>query len=184
MFCFVLSCEYLWLYIKYSKPYSILCNCLEVSFSCDWALKSLGVVLEHRSLFLVWLSIEVSWSCPWAYKSLSCVIEHRSLLELPLSIDKSLSCVIEHRSLLELSLSIDKSLSCVIEQLVIRHYILVELSLEVQGRQDYFRIVEGTCIIACVLSFSVLLLLSAALRLWTQVRLWTISDSESGNSFS
>ena len=107
---------------------------------------------------------EVSWSCPWAYKSLSCVTEHRSLLEL--------------------SLSIDKSLSCVIEQLVIRHYILVELSLEVQGEQDYFRFVEGTCIIACVLSFSVLLLLSAALRFWTQVRLRTISNSESGNSFS
>ena len=32
----------------------------------------------------------------------------------------------------------------------------MELSLEVQGRQDYFRFVEGTCIIACVLSFSVL----------------------------
>ena len=71
----------------------------------------------------------------------------------------------EHRSLLELSLRIEKSLSCVIEQLVIRHYILVELCLEVQGGKDYFRFVEGTCIIACVLSFSVLLLLSAALRL-------------------
>jgi len=92
--------------------------------------------------------------------------------------------VIEHRSLLELSLSIEKSLSCVIEQLVIRHYILVKLSLEVQGGHDYFRFVEGTCIIACVLSFSILLLLSAALTLWTQVRLWTTSDSESGNSFS
>jgi len=32
--------------------------------------KSLGVVLEHRSLFQVWLSIEVSWSCPWALRSL------------------------------------------------------------------------------------------------------------------
>jgi len=53
----------------------------------------------------------------------------------------------------------------VIEQLVIRHYILVELSLEVQGGHDYFRFVEGTCIIACVLSLSILLLLSAALRL-------------------
>jgi len=79
---------------------------------------------------------------------------------------------------LELSLSIEKSLSCVIEQLVIWHYILVELSLEVQGGQDYFRLVEGTCIIACVLSSSVLLHLSAALRLWTH------SDSEPGNSSS
>jgi len=92
--------------------------------------------------------------------------------------------VIEHRSLLELSLSIEKSLTWVFEQLVIRYYILVELSLEVQGGQDYFRFVEGTCKIACILYFSVLLPLSAALRLWTQVRLWTISDSESGNSFS
>jgi len=64
--------------------------------------------------------------------------------------------VIEHRSLLELSLSKEKSLSCVIEQLVICYYILVELSLEVQGGHDYFRFVEGTCIIACVLSSSVL----------------------------
>ena len=83
------------------------------------------------------------------------MIEHRILLELSLSIDKSLSCVIEHRSLLEVSLSKDKSLSYVIEQLVIWDYILVELSLEVQGGQDYFRIVEGTCIIAYVLSSSV-----------------------------
>jgi len=73
--------------------------------------------------------------------------------------------VIEQGSLLELSLSIEKSLSCVIEQLVIRHYILVELSLEMQGGQDYFQFMEGTCIIACVLSFSVLLHLSATLRL-------------------
>ena len=63
--------------------------------------------------------------------------------------------MIEHRSLLELSLSKDKSLSCVIEQLVIWDYILLELSLEVQGGQDYFRFVEGTCIIDCVLSSSV-----------------------------
>jgi len=92
---FVLFCEYLWLYIKYSKLFSILCNCLEVS-----------------------------WSCPWALKSLSCVIEQR------------------------------KSLTCVFEQLVIWYYILVELSLEVQGGQDYFRIMEGTCI-NCLCSSSV-----------------------------
>ena len=64
--------------------------------------------------------------------------------------------MIEHRSLLELSLSIEMSLTCVFEQLVIRYYILVEVSLEVQGGHDYFRFVEGTCIIACVLSSSVL----------------------------
>ena len=98
--------------------------------------------------------------------------------------------MIEHISLLELSLSIEKSLSCVIEQLVIRHYILVELSLEVQGGQDYFRFVEGTCIIACVLSFSVLLLIIRCTKTLNSsqtlkyFRLWTTSDSESGNSFS
>ena len=43
-----------------------------------------------------------------------------------------------------------------IEQLVIWYYILVELSLEVQGGQDYFRFMEGTYIIACVLSSYVL----------------------------
>jgi len=64
--------------------------------------------------------------------------------------------VIEHRSILELSLSKDKSLSSMIEQLVIWYYILVELSLEVQGGQDYFRFMEGTYIIACVLSSYVL----------------------------
>ena len=86
--------------------------------------------------------------------------------------------MIEHRSLLELSLSKDKSLSCVIEQLVIWDYILVELSLEVQEGQDYFRIVEGTCIIACVLSFSVLLPIIRCTKTLNSVRLWTTSDSE------
>ena len=71
LFCFVLYCEYLWLYIKYSKPYSILCNCLAKSLlGLIEQRKSLGVVLEHRSLFLLWLSIEVSWRCPWAKISL------------------------------------------------------------------------------------------------------------------
>jgi len=46
----------------------------------------------------------------------------------------------------------------VFEQLVIWYYILVKLSLEVQGGHDYFRFVEGTCIIACDPSFSALLL--------------------------
>ena len=84
---------------------------------------------------------------------------------------KSHSFVIEHRSLLEFSLSIEKSLSCVIEQLVVRHYILVELSLEVQGGQDYFRFVEGTCIIACVLSFSILLLIIRCTKTLNSLRL-------------
>jgi len=74
---FVLYCEYLWLYIKYSKPYSILCNCVVKSLSGLFEQrKSLGVVLEHRSLILVWLckgsllelslSKEVSFLCDWA----------------------------------------------------------------------------------------------------------------------
>ena len=86
--------------------------------------------------------------------------------------------MIEHRSLLELSLSIEKSLSCVIEQLVIWHYILV------QGGHDYFRFVEGTCIIACVLSFSVLFLIIRCTKTPNSLRLWTTSDSEPGNSSS
>ena len=94
-------------------------------------------VIVKISLFQLWLS-------------------KGSLLELSLSIKKSLSGVIEHISLLELSLSKEKSLSCVIEQLLIWYYILVELSLEVQGGHDYFRFLGGTCIIACVLSSSVL----------------------------
>jgi len=72
---------------------------------------------------------------------------------------------------------------CVFEQLIIWYYILVKLSLEVQGGQDYFRIVEGTCIIACVLlSFLHSYSLSAAFRLWTQIRLWTLSDFDPRNS--
>jgi len=92
--------------------------------------------------------------------------------------------VIEHRSLLELSLSIEKSFSCVIEQLVIWHYILMELSLEVQGGQDYFRFVEGTYIIARVLSFSTLLLIIRCTKTLNSLRLWTTSDSEPENSSS
>ena len=91
---------------------------------------------------------------------------------------KSLGFVLEHRSLLELSLSKVKSLSCVIEQLVIWYYILVELSLEVQGGHDYFRFVEGTCIIACVLSSSVLYIYplhkdSELTQTLNYFRLWT-----------
>ena len=52
---------------------------------------------------------------------------------------KSLACVLEHR----------KSLACVLEYL---QFEISELSLEVQGAQDYFRFVEGTCIIALCLS--------------------------------
>jgi len=90
--------------------------------------------------------------------------------------------VIEHRSLLEVSLSKDKSLSCVIEQLVIGDYILVELSLEVQGGQDYFRFVEGTCIII-VFFLLLFFTLSAAHRLWTHSDSELTSDSKPEDSY-
>ena len=101
-----------------------------------------------------------------------------SLLELSLSIEVSFLCDWAK----EVSWSCPwakKSLSCVIEQLVIRQYILVELSLEVQGGQDYFRFVEGTCInIACVLSFSAIYIYPLhktlnSLRLWTWEQFWS-----------
>ena len=65
-----------------------------------------------------------------------------------------------------------------IEQLVIWDYILVELSLEVQGGQDYFRFVEGTCITACVVSSSVLYIYplhinSELTQTLNYFRLWT-----------
>jgi len=66
--------------------------------------------------------------------------------------------VIEQRKSLGVVLEHWEVSYCVFEQLVIWYYILVKLSLEVQGGQDYFRFVEGTCIISCVLSFSALLL--------------------------
>ena len=70
-----------------------------------------------------------------------------------------------------------------IVQLVIWDYILEELSLEVQGGQDYFRFVEGTCIIACVLSFSVLLLIIRCTKTLNSLRLWITSDSEPEDSY-
>jgi len=46
---------------------------------------------------------------------------------------------------------------------VIWNYIVSEISLEVQGGQDYFRFVEGTCIFAlCLSSLSLTQFLSAA----------------------
>ena len=79
------------------------------------------------------------------------MIEQRKSLGVVLEQRKSLGVVLEHW---EVS-------CCVFEQFVIWYYILVKFSLKVQGGQDYFQFVEGTCIIACVLSFSVLFLLSA-----------------------
>ena len=56
-----------------------------------------------------------------------------------------------------------------------------ELSLEVQGGQDYFRFVEGTCIIALCLS-SLSLCLFAAFRFWLSLQklnsicFWTVTS--------
>jgi len=61
----------------------------------------------------------------------------------------------------------------VFEQLVIWYYILVKLSLEVQGGHDYFRFVEGTCVIACVLSFFAFLLSIRCIKTLNSIRLWT-----------
>jgi len=95
--------------------------------------------LEKQSLFCLHCFVNTS----------DCI----SSIQNPFSIlcnclEKSLSFVLEHW---EVSYF-------VFEQHVIWYYIFVKLSLEVQGGQDYFRFVEGTCIIACGLSFSTLLL--------------------------
>ena len=64
---------------------------------------------------------------------------------------KSLACVLEHRSLLIVLLSIGSLLQLCLSMC---NQILQfsELSLKVQGGQDYFRFVEGTCIISLCLS--------------------------------
>ena len=96
-----------------------------------------------------------------------------SLFLVCLCICKSLVVVLEHRKVSCLcAWALEISCLCAWVLVIILDYTVSEISLEVQGGQDYFRFVEGTHIIACVLSFSVLLLLSAARRLWTQ------SDSE------
>jgi len=134
---------------------SLFCSyCIVNTSDCISSIQNLiqFFVIVKLSLFQLWLS-------------------KGSLLELSLSIEVSFSCDWAK----EVSWSCPwakNSLSCVIEQLVIWHYILVELSLEVQGGQDYFRFVEGTCIIAYVRSLSVLLLIIRCTRLWTH------SDSE------
>jgi len=75
---------------------------------------------------------------------------------------KSLACVLEHRSLLIVFLSIGSLLQlCLSICNQILHF--SKLSLEVQGGQDYFRFVEGTCIIAlCLSSLFLSLFLSVA----------------------
>jgi len=106
--------------------------------------------LEKQSMFCSYCFVNTS----------DCISSIQNLIQLFVIVKRNLFQLwLSKWSLLELSLSIEKSLTWVFEQLVIRHYILVELSLEVQGGHDYFRFVEGTCIIVCVLSFSVLLLL-------------------------
>jgi hypothetical protein len=76
-------------------------------------------------------------------KSLAVVLEHRSLLIVFLSIGRLLQSVLEQRKSLDVCLS-----NC--NQIL--HF--SELSLEVQGGLDYFRIEEGTSIIGLCLSSS------------------------------
>jgi len=64
-------------------------------------------------------------------------------------------------NLLQLCLSNLKSLASFSSGNQILHF--SELSLEVQGGQDYFRFVEGTCIIALCLSSFSLSVLSVAI---------------------
>ena len=106
----------------------------------------------------VWL--EVSCFCAWAYDLLIMFRSIGSLLQLCLSI---------WSLLLSLAVSICNQ---------ILHY--SELSLEVQRGHDYFRFVEGTCIIAlCLsslslslspLSLSLSLFLSTAFSIWTSLQ--------------
>jgi len=75
-----------------------------------------------------------------------------SLLLVCLGICKSLVVVLEHRKVSCLcAWALEISCLCA-WVLVIWDYIVSEISLEVQGGQDYFRFVEGTCIIALCLS--------------------------------
>jgi len=140
-------------------------HCIVNTSDCISSIQNLiqFFVIVKLSLFQLWLSIG---------SLLELSLSKGSLFQLWLSIEVSWSCPWA-----------EKSLSCVIEQLVIWHYILVELSLEVQGGQDYFRFVEGTCIIACVLYFSVLLLSYPLHKTLNSLRLWTSSDSKPENIF-
>jgi hypothetical protein len=81
------------------------------------------------------------------------VLEHRSLLIVFLSIGRLLRSVLEQKKSLAVCLS-----NC--NQILHSS----ELSLEVQGGHDYFRFVEGTCIIALCLSSSLSMFLSATFR--------------------
>jgi hypothetical protein len=85
------------------------------------------------------------------------VLEHKSLLIVFLSIGSLLivflQSVLEQRKSLAVCLS-----NC--NQIL--HF--SELSFEVQGGLDYFRIVEGTSIIVLCISSSLYLFLSAAFR--------------------
>jgi len=106
----------------------------------------------NRSLLQLCLSIEVSCSCAWAYEV--------SWLS-SWAYEISCSCAWVVWSLL-LGLAVSNCNK-------ILHF--SELSLEVQRGQDYFRFVEGTCIIAlCLSSLSLSLslsVLSAAFSFWT-----------------
>ena len=81
------------------------------------------------------------------------MLEHRSLLIVFLSIGRLLQSVLEQRKSLVVCLS-----NC--NQILHSS----EISLEVQGGVDYFRIVEGTSITDLCLSSSLSVFLSSAFR--------------------
>ena len=96
-------------------------------------------------------------------------LSNRSLLQLCLNIGSLLTVFRSIGNLLQLCLSNLESLAS-----------FSELSLEVQGGQNYFRFVEGTCIIAlCLSSLSVL---SATFRFWLSLQklnsicFWTVTS--------
>ena len=103
-----------------------------------------------------------------------------SLLLLCLSICKSLVVVLEHRKVSCLC-AWAYEISCLCAWvLVIWDYIVSEISLEVQGGLDYFRFVEGSCIIVVsFFSLSLTLFLSAEHLVSDHYfRSWLLSASE------
>ena len=98
------------------------------------------------------------WEYHWLYIKCSnsnnflCKSVFVSLLLVCLSICKSLVVVLEHRKVFCLcAWALEISCLCA-WVLVIWDYIVSEISLEVQGGQDYFRFADRTCIIALSLS--------------------------------
>jgi len=107
-----------------------------------------------------------------------------SLLLVCLSICKSLVVVLEHMKVSCLCAWALK-ISCLCAWvLVIWDYIVSEISLEVQGGQNYFRFVEGTCIIALCLSSSLSysVFIRCTLSLWSLLQKLIVSCFWTGTS--